>query len=151
MINKNNCQCSCNRLRIDIRTNEELEMQPCILPFQMAKMKLNCLSTNFPLKCTWFACTDHAPKCLTPTWVTNQCPHVTCTKSSSQLTNCMMLSANHLLTCKTVFICNSHLGYSNNYWLDLEVFGTRLRQIVPLPCLTIKGVSSRSTDILAVR
>ena len=131
---------NCNRLKVDIHVSEELEMQPCILLPQMDKNKLNHLPTNSPLKCTQFACTDHALKCLTPTWVTNQHPCITCTELSGQLANRTMFSANYLLTCKTVFIPNSHLGYSNNYWLDLEIFSTKLRQIVPVSSLTTKGI-----------
>ena len=123
-----------NRLKVYARVSEELEMQPCILPLQMDKIKLNHLSNNPHLECTQFACTDHALKCSAPTWLTNQHPPITCTKSSSQSVNCVMFSANHPLTCKIVFMCNSHLGHSNNYWLDLEIFCTKLRQILPVPC-----------------
>ena len=36
----------CNRLRIDIHMSEELEMQMCILPLQLDRIKLYHLSAN---------------------------------------------------------------------------------------------------------
>ena len=52
---------------------------------------------------------------------------------------CMLCLTNHHLTCKTVFLHNSPLSYSLNYWTNWDGTSGKLRQCSQVTHLATKG------------